>query len=230
MSTQRVLTVDDDRSLAGVIGLSLRYQGLDAIVASDGHEALRKACEEHPDLVILDIMMPRMDGLETCRRLKQMTDVPVLIVSALTNERDVVRGFDAGADDYLRKPFSLAELSARVRALLRSRQTAQGPPKPAILRNGSLEIDLGRRRAKLAGRLLGLTATEFRLLAYLVENAGRALSAQEIVHNVWGKEYQSDGGHLKVYICYLRSKLGDAPDDPEYIFTIRGLGYSFREP
>ncbi len=227
---QRVLTVDDDRSLAGVIGLTLKSQGLDAIQASDGQEALRKAYEEHPDLVILDIMMPRLDGLETCRRLKQISNVPVLIVSALTNERDIVRGFDAGADDYLRKPFSLAELGARVRALLRASQERSISHQRTAIRIGHLEIDPTKRSALLDGRLLDLTATEFRLLLHLAENAGRALPAQQIVDHVWGRGYQPGGGHLKVYICYLRKKLGDDPEKPAYISTVRGVGYSFREP
>jgi DNA-binding response OmpR family regulator len=226
----RVLTVEDDHSLAAVIGLCLREQGLETLTASDGYEALRVAAAEHPDLVILDVMMPRMDGLETCRRLKQMADVPVLMISALTAEKDVIRGFDAGADDYLRKPFSLAELSARVRALLRPHHSSGVGGRPTVLVNGDLVVDLARRRVTLGARDVVVTATEFRLLAYIVQNAGRALTAREILDHVWGNEYEVGGGHLKVYVCYLRRKLGDHPQRPTYIQTIRGVGYAFREP
>lgn len=230
MVASRILTVDDDASLAGVIGLSLRKQGLEPILAGDGYEALRLAMDARPDLVILDVMMPRLDGLETCRRLKQIADVPVLMVSALTAEADVIRGFEAGADDYLRKPFSLAELNARVRALLRAHPAEQLQERGNILRNQDLVLDLARRRATLGGEPLRLTSTEFRLLAYLVQNAGHAMRSAEIVRRVWGEEYQAQGGHLKVYICYLRRKLGDDPENPRYIFTVRGMGYYFREP
>ncbi len=227
MTASRILTVDDDTALAGVIGLSLRRHGLESLVAADGFEALRVACREHPDLVILDVMMPHLDGLETCRRLKQMTDVPVLMLSALATEKDVVCGFEAGADDYLRKPFSLAELCARVKALLRSREFAP-PSGQSTLRIGALEMDLARRTVTLDGVAVRLTSTEYRLLAYLVQNAGIALTAQDILEHVWGEEYHQQGGHLKVYICYLRRKLGDNPNRPTYIQTVRGVGYSFR--
>lgn len=229
MALNRVLTVDDDASLAGVIGLSLRKQGLEALTAANGYDALRLAVQEHPDLVILDIMMPRLDGLETCRRLRQMTDVPVLIVSALTSEADIIKGFEAGADDYLRKPFSLAELNARVRSLLRSRQSHRHELRSSVLRNGDVELDLARRRAFVGGKAVKLTSTEFRLLSYLVQNAGRTLPSEEIVREVWGEDYEPHGGHLKVYICYLRRKLADDPQSPRYVYTIRGVGYYFRD-
>jgi len=229
MGATRVLTVDDDASLAGVIGLSLRKQGLEAITASDGLEALRLAVEQHPDLVILDVMMPRMDGLETCRRLKQMTDVPVLIVSALTEESDILKGFEAGADDYVRKPFSLAELNARVKALLRTQGAPADAREGRVFRNGDLVVDLSRRRVTLRGKAVKLTPTELQLLCYLVQNAGRTLPAEEIVRQVWGQDYMVQGGHLKVYVCYLRRKLGDTATNPRFIVTVRGVGYHFRE-
>ncbi|NLD73234.1 MAG: response regulator transcription factor [Chloroflexi bacterium] len=230
MQASRVLTVDDDAALASVITLSLRKQGVESITAVDGYDALRKACCEHPDLVILDVMMPRLDGLETCRRIKQMTGIPVLMLSALTNEQDVIRGFEAGADDYLRKPFSLAELNARVRALLRSRSREPVRAQAGLLRNHDLELDLGRRRAVLGDRVLDLTPTEFRLLACLAQHAGTPVATQDLLAEVWGEGYRSQGGHLKVYICYLRRKLGDDPRRPTYIHTVRGVGYSFRAP
>ncbi len=155
-------------------------------------------------------MMPHLDGLETCRRLKQMTDVPVLMLSALATEKDVVCGFEAGADDYLRKPFSLAELCARVKALLRSREFAL-PSGQSTLRIGALEMDLARRTVTLDGAAVKLTSTEYRLLAYLVQNAGIALTAQDILEHVWGEEYHQQGAPSKVYICYLRRNRGTTP-------------------
>jgi DNA-binding response OmpR family regulator len=230
MRTSRVLTVEDDTALASVIRLSLRGLGFESLAASDGYEALRVACRDHPDLIILDVVMPRLDGLETCRRIKQMTDIPVLMVSALTSEKDVIRGFQAGADDYMRKPFSLAELNARVRALLRARQRSSGPGRPGVLRNQNLELDLARRRAVLDGRVLDLTSTEYRLLSCLMQRAGSAVSTEEILSTVWGDDLRSQTGYLKVYICYLRKKLGDDRRNPTFIHTVRGVGYMFRAP
>ncbi len=229
MRAARILTVDDDAALCNVIGLSLRRQGLEPIAAGDGLEALRIACREHPDLVILDVMMPHMDGLETCRRLKQMADVPVLFLSALTHERDVVRGFEAGGDDYLRKPFSLSELSARVKALLKARNRRPVGDQ-GILRILNLELNLGLREVTLDGRPLDLTSTEYRLLSCLAQHAGTVVPAQDLLQHVWGEEYHKQGGHLKVYICYLRQKLGDDPERPTYISTVRGIGYALRSP
>ncbi|MHB1294571.1 MAG: response regulator transcription factor [Anaerolineae bacterium] len=224
-----VLIVDDDVSLASLIALSLRKQEIEVSTATGGADALRLAYRQHPDLIILDVVVPQLDGLEVCSRLKQMADVPVLILSARATESDVIRGFEVGADDYMRKPFSLAELSARVKALLRYGDAAE--VRPGRLRNSELglELDLARRQTTLRGKTLHLSPTEFRLLAYLMENTGRVVSHQELLHRVWGPEYTHEAGCLRLYVRYLRHKLGDDPAHPRYIANVRGVGYVFAE-
>ncbi|MHB0856414.1 MAG: response regulator transcription factor [Anaerolineae bacterium] len=228
---KNVLIVEDDAALAALIALSLRKQGLEATTASRGGDALRLAYRQHPDLVILDVVVPQMDGLEVCSRLKQMSDVPVLMLSARSTESDVIRGFEVGADDYMRKPFSLGELNARVKALLRYGSSGDGKTKPGHLEHKDLglALDLARRQASLRGNPLHLSPTEFRLLAYLMENAGRVVSHRELLNQVWGPEYAREAGCLRLYVRYLRRKLGDDSAHPRYIANVRGVGYVFAE-
>ena len=228
----RVLIIEDDEPLARAVGLSLRKEGYEVILARNGAEGLRCAYEQHPDLVILDIMLPGLDGWTICQRLREMVSIPVLMLTARVTEADVLKGFEAGADDYLRKPFSLAELNARVRALLKRSDSAGSPSSsgPGVLRNGELELDLSSRRVSLRGQPLEVTPTEFRLLSYFMQNPGKLLTHDELLTEVWGREFADEHQYLRLYIRYLRQKLGDDAENPTYIANVRGQGYRFGEP
>lgn len=224
----KVLVIDDDTTLLNLLKQSLGKAGYQVITATNGLNGLQKMYEEHPDLIILDVMMPRMDGWETCRRIREMSQVPIIMLTAKDEEVDKIKGFDYGVDDYVTKPFSFAELTARVGAVLH--RTRQRPPrrKLAIYCVDDLMIDLENRRVTKDGKVLNLTPTEYRLLAALVENAGRVLSHEQLLSDVWGPEYIDDTGYVKRYIWYLRQKLEDDPSHPKYILTERGFGYRFR--
>lgn len=224
----KILVIDDDATLLNLLQQSLGRAGYDVITATNGLNGLQKMYEEHPDLIILDVMMPRMDGWETCRRIREMSQVPIIMLTAKDEEADKIKGFDYGVDDYVTKPFSFAELTARVAAVLH--RTRQRPPhrRPAIYHVDDLVIDLENRRVTKNGDVLDLTPTEYRLLATLVENAGRVLSHEQLLSDVWGPEYVDDTGYVKRYIWYLRQKLEDDPSHPKYILTERGFGYRFR--
>ena len=226
---EKILVIDDDVTLLNLLTQSLSKAGYKVITASNGLSGLQKMYEEHPDLIILDVMMPRMDGWETCRRIREMSQVPIIMLTAKDEEADKIKGFKYGVDDYVTKPFSFAELTARVGAVLK--RTRQHPPErePAVYRIDNLVIDLENRRVTKDGKPLDLTPTEYRLLATLVENAGRVLSHEQLLTNVWGPEYVDDTGYVKRYIWYLRQKLEDDPSNPKYILTERGFGYRFRK-
>jgi two-component system KDP operon response regulator KdpE len=227
-SGDKILVIDDDTTLLSLLQQSLEKAGYDVITAANGLTGLQKMYEEHPDLIVLDVMMPRMDGWETSRRIREMSQVPIIMLTAKDEEDDKIKGFEHGVDDYVTKPFSFAELTARVGAVLH--RTRQRPPhrKPAIYRVNELMIDLENRRVTKNGDVLDLTPTEYRLLATLVENAGRVLSHEQLLSDVWGPEYVDDTGYVKRYIWYLRQKLEDDPSNPKYILTERGFGYRFR--
>jgi len=221
----RVLVIDDDARLAGLLAESLEAAGYAVDTADNGLDGLRVLYERRPDLVILDVMMPRLDGWETLARVREMTDVPVILLTARDAEAERLRGFELGADDYVTKPFSLAEVNARVRAVLaraaRARDDAALPPR-AI---GDLVLDFATRRVLKHGEALPLTPTEYRLLAALAEHAGRTLSHEQLLERVWGPEYVDEPGYVKRYIWYLRQKIEDDPSDPRYVETVRGFGY-----
>ncbi|RME46418.1 MAG: DNA-binding response regulator [Chloroflexi bacterium] len=228
-ASDKILVIDDDTTLLNLLRQSLGKAGYEVITATNGLNGLQKMYEERPDLIILDVMMPRMDGWETCRRIREMSQVPIIMLTAKDEEADKIKGFDYGVDDYVTKPFSFAELTARVAAVLH--RTRQRPPqrRPAIYRVDDLMIDLENRRVTKNGEVLDLTPTEYRLLATLVENAGRVLSHEQLLNDVWGPEYVDDTGYVKRYIWYLRQKLEDDPSHPKYILTERGFGYRFRK-
>jgi two-component system KDP operon response regulator KdpE len=225
----KILVIDDDATLLDLLRQSLGKAGYEVVTATNGLAGLQKMYEERPDLIILDVMMPRMDGWETCRRIREISQVPIIMLTAKDEEADKIRGFKYGVDDYVTKPFSFAELTARVGAVLH--RTRQQPPRqePAVYRIDNLVIDLENRRVTKDGKPLELTPTEYRLLATLVENAGRVLSHEQLLTNVWGPEYVDDTGYVKRYIWYLRQKLEDDPSHPRYIITERGFGYRFRK-
>jgi two-component system response regulator MprA len=219
----KVLVVDDDEGVTSVVERALRREGYDVAIANDADAALATVLEFHPDAVVLDIVMPGTDGMTLCRRLRtERPEVGILMVTAKDAATDQISGLDAGADDYLVKPFSLQVLAARLRAVLRRRQ-----PSPEILSAGDLELDTASRRAKRRGREIDLTATEYRLLAQLMRDAGKPIPKRELTQRVWGYDFEGNDNVLEVYIGYLRSKL-EAQGEPRVIHTLRGVGYELR--
>jgi DNA-binding response OmpR family regulator len=229
MSDAKILVVDDDPTLSELICYSLETEGYRVIVAGDGQEGVRKFYESRPDLVILDVSMPKLDGFEVMRRVREMSDTPVIMLTAQGQENDVVRGLDLGADDYMTKPFRLGELLARIRSNLRRAQmpAATIAAQPAVYNDGYLAVDLETRRITVDGKPVKLTPTEYRLLSYLVQNKGRVLEFQQILENVWGFEYIDDIDYLRVYIWHLRRKIEPNPKKPVYLLNELSVGYRF---
>ena len=219
-----VLAVDDEVGILRLIKLELSSQGFRVVVAEDGAEALRIAEQQRPDIVVLDIIMPQMSGLEVMRRLRERSSTPVILLTAKDHDEDKVRGLELGADDYLAKPFNPEELSARVRAVLRRgyRPPAGGE---SVVRAGNVEIDLERRLVKKDGDLIALTRTEWMLLQHLAANAGKVMLNTELLSKVWGPEYRDDLQYLRVWVSRLRSKLETDPSSPAIIKTLQGIGY-----
>jgi two-component system KDP operon response regulator KdpE len=219
-----ILAVDDEAGILRLIKLELSSQGFRVIVAGDGEEALRLAEQQRPDIVILDIVMPNMSGLEVMRRLRERTSIPVILLTAKDHDEDKVRGLELGADDYLVKPFNPEELSARVRAVLRRgfRPDAGGEN---IVSVADVEIDLNRRLVKKHGEVVSLTRTEWMLLQHLAANAGKVMLNTELLSKVWGPEYRDDLQYLRVWVSRLRSKLESEPSNPTIIKTLQGIGY-----
>ena len=220
----RILLVDDDKTLLQFLGEYLTGDGFEILTASNGAEALRTAYQHHPDLVVLDVMMPGMDGWEVCARLHEMTGVPVVLVTGKTTEADKLRGFKLGADDYLTKPFSFAELSARIQAVL-ARSRAASPNVQHLISLGDLVIDLEKRSVRQGDKELSLTPTEYRLLEYLARNQGRAVPEAELAQAVWGTYREEDASTLRRFIWLLRKKVEENPSDPKLVKTVRGFGY-----
>ncbi len=227
-----ILVVEDDQAVRDAIGRALRFEGYDVATASDGMAALDAIVARPPAAIVLDVMMPRLDGLELCRRLRAMGDAtPILMLTARHEVSDRVAGLDAGADDYLPKPFDLDELFARMRALVRRANEfaeADGPPPSDDLVLDDLRIDPAGRRATRGGRDLELSKTEFDLLELLMENAGIVLSRSVIYERIWGYDFETTSNSLDVYIGYLRRKT-EAGDRPRLIHTVRGVGYVIRD-
>ena len=223
-----VVAADDDPQLLRLVTRNLQLEGYDVIAVSDGQQALTQIEQQVPNLVLLDVMMPKMDGFTVCHRVREFSTVPIIIVTARGQDQDKVRGLDLGADDYLTKPFSVDELLARVRAVLRRTQftakdSSQGLQTTAII--GDLEIDYSQHLVKMAGREITLTPTEYRILAYLAQNAGRVLTQDLLLEHVWGGEYLGESHMLQVNINRLRRKLEVDPTHPRYILTKVGVGY-----
>jgi DNA-binding response OmpR family regulator len=220
-----VLVVDDEPQMVGVVSYALQVAGLDVIAAYNGEQALRRIEERHIDLVILDVMMPGLDGFEVCRRIRCDTNIPVLMLTAKSDQTDVIAGLEIGADDYILKPFSTRELVLRVQAILRRTGQSQ-----AEINSGQLHIDLLKHTVTLDGCLVDLTMLEFRLLACLAKNAGRVLSTQELLKKVWELENWEGGREMiKVVIHRLRQKLEPGPEAARFIRTVRGVGYQFNQ-
>jgi DNA-binding response OmpR family regulator len=225
MAEQTVLVVEDEESLAGALRFNLERQGYRALVVHDGHDAIRTVEEEQPDLMILDVMLPGLDGFEVCRRVRRFSAVPILMLTARAEEIDRVLGLEIGADDYLAKPFSLRELLARVRALLRragGEMTAQ-----TVDMSGNIRVSEAERRAWRDNQELSLRPREFELLAFLVRNSSIALSRQQILDGAWGTDFVGDERTVDVHIRALRELIEDEPGNPQRIITVRGVGYRF---
>jgi len=221
----RILVVDDEPAITDLLGTALRYMGFEVTTAATGFEALQTAASASPDLIILDVMLPDLDGFEVCRRLREYRDfVPVIFLSARDAEDDRVTGFVRGGDDYVTKPFSLEELTLRVRALLR--RTRAGDAEEARLRYRDLEMDEDRHQVWRAGTPIRLSPTEFRLLRYLLLNPERVLSKQQILDHVWQYDFNGDENVVETYISYLRRKIDHV--EPRLIQTVRGFGYTLR--
>jgi len=222
-----LLIIEDDAKLANALKLYFGKLGYEVIVAANGLEGLQQMYVHRPDLIILDVMMPRMDGWETCRRIRELSDVPIIMLTARGQEADKVRGLKLGADDYVAKPFSLKELEARVEAVLRRTRLPPHSKEAVLYADEELVIDSERWEVRRQGKPVELTATERRLLFYLAENAGRILTHQQILERVWGPEYINDTDYVKLYIWRLRQKIERDPSHPRYILTERGIGYKF---
>ena len=223
MST-RILVVDDDASLAEMIGIMLESESYTPTLCHDGAKALDAFHEVNPDLVLLDLMLPGLDGVEICRLIRSESDVPIIMLTARTDTQDVVAGLEAGADDYVTKPFRLAELLARVRALLR-RQVAE--PAEGELRAQDIRMDVAAHRAFVGDVELSLTAKEFDLLRVLLREAGSVVARDALMREVWGSDPTGSTKTLDMHVSWLRRKLGDDATDPHYITTVRGMGFRF---
>ena len=222
-----VLVVDDDQVILKFVGANLRARGFEVLIAEDGASALKAMEEKLPDLVILDIMMAGMDGSETCRRIREWSQVPIIMLSAKSDLSTKVDLLNLGADDYVTKPFGVEELMARVKAVMRRRE---GTPDrdSATFVTGALQVNLGERRVTVGGKVVKVSPTEYNLLRELVQNEGKVITHQMLLSRVWGPEYGEETEYLRVYIGRLRSKIEADPQNPKYLVTEPGVGYYFR--
>ena len=223
----RVLVVEDEESFIEALTIGLDREGFDATIARDGQEALTTFAAGHFDVVLLDLMLPKLSGLDVCRSIRAASDVPIIIVSAKGEEVDMVLLLEIGADDYVTKPYRLRELVARIRAVLRRREVPPVPEEDEILEFGSLRMELEARRCFVNGEEIKLRKKEFALLRLLLENPGRVLTRDVLIDRVWGSDYVGDTKTLDVHIKRLRSLVEDDPKRPEHITTVRGVGYRF---
>jgi two-component system KDP operon response regulator KdpE len=228
--SKKILVIDDEPAQLRLVQSILGNQGFQVFTAESGQESLRMVFEHKPDVVLLDVMMPGIDGWQTCSCIRELTDVPILMLTAVRNtEEDIVRGLECGADEYLAKPLGNRELVARVRAALRrAEKPSNRGDKKIAFSNDYLTIDVSERKIIVNGERLKLTPREFRLLAFLVENADHVLSHQQLLENVGGWEYINDVDYVRIYVSHLRQKIEPDPSQPVYILTEPGVGYYFR--
>ena len=226
---KRILVVDDEPRMRRFVQMNLDLEGYEVMEAENGLRALERVRDDLPDLVVLDVMMPDLDGFETLERLRESSSVPVIMLTAKGDEDDRIRGLDLGADDYIAKPFSPRELSSRIRAVLRRVEPMkQGAEEPLVI-DEDLAIDFPHRAVIVRGETIKLRPTEYRLLLHLVENAGWIILQETLLSKVWGPEYRDDNQLLRLYITYLRKKIEPDPAHPKYILTERGVGYQFMD-
>ncbi|MBN1562971.1 MAG: response regulator transcription factor [Anaerolineae bacterium] len=225
---KRILVVDDETRMIGFIRMNLELEGYQVLEAHNGLEALEVIRTQLPDLVLLDVMMPELDGFETLRMLREFSTIPVIMLTAKGEEDDKVYGLELGADDYVTKPFGSRELSSRVRAVLRRAEMPTASPDEAVLKiDDRLSVDFNRREVIVAGEHIKLRPTEYRLLYHLIENAGWTVPHEQLLAKVWGYEYRDETHYVRLYVNYLREKIEEDPSNPKYILTERGVGYRF---
>src|SRR6266516_714301 len=228
-SAQTILLVDDEDSVRKVLAFPLEKDGFTVVQAADGEEALRQFGAQPVDLVVLDIMLPRLDGLEVCKRLRATSNVPIIMLTARDDELDKVLGLELGADDYITKPFSIREFRSRVRALLRRAATPRADERAdEAIQNNGLRIDLAKREVEVHGRPVQLTYVEFELLRTLASHPGRVYTREQLLQALWGGSDYREPRTIDVHVRHLREKLESDPRDPEFILTVRGVGYRFR--
>ena len=232
MSEATVLVVEDEPSFVDALTIGLKREGFRVEVAVDGVEALDRFDEVRPDLVLLDVMLPRISGIDVCRQLRKKTQIPIIMVTAKSAEIDTVVGLEVGADDYVTKPYRVRELVARMRAVLRrsERNGSDATITPGLIEVGPVRLDPDEHRVEIDGNELNLPLKEFELLHLLLANAGRVLPRETLIDRVWGSDYVGDTKTLDVHIKRLRSKVEEDPSDPHRIITIRGLGYKYTRP
>ena len=225
----KILVVDDEELLVKGIRFNLQNEGYEVLTGSNGLEAVQIAQTKQPDLIVLDVMMPEMDGLTACSKIREFSNIPIIMLKAKTDDMDKLIGFDHGADDYLTKPFNILELKARIRALLRRSGAADSANTENTLTIGSITLDLNARNAYRSGQLADLTAKEFDVIEFLMRNPNRVYSREALLDTIWAYEYRSDIRTVDVHIRRLREKLEENPAEPNYIMTKWGVGYYFRK-
>ena len=225
----KILVVDDEALLVKGIRFNLQNEGYEVITGSDGLEAVKLVREEKPDLLVLDVMMPNMDGMTACSKIREFSNIPIILLTAKTDDMDKLMGFDHGADDYLTKPFNILELKARIRALLRRAGASEKKETENTLTIGSISLDLNGRNAYRSGELADLTAKEFDVIEFLMRNPNRVYSREALLDTIWAYEYRSDIRTVDVHIRRLREKLEENPAQPQYIMTKWGVGYYFKK-
>ncbi len=228
MNKTRILIVDDELSIIKLLRANLKANGYEVLAAVDGAEALQTIEMEPPDLVILDIMMPKMDGFEVCRQLREWSQIPIIMLSARGDASDKVKCLELGADDYITKPFGKDELIARIKAVMRRTETSASIPTQPFFSSGDLEINFAQRRVTVASKEVKLTPTEYSLLQELVLNAGKVLTHTHLLNKVWGHEYRDEREYLHVFVRRLLAKLEADPVNPRFIITVPGVGYQFK--
>jgi len=222
-----VLVVDDEPRMIRFIRMNLELEGYQVIEARNGLQALEQVRQHLPDLIVMDVMMPEMDGFETLRLLREISTVPVILLTVKSDEEDKIRGLELGADDYITKPFSPRELNSRVHAVMRRADWPAPPPRTILAIDDRLSIDFNRHQVIVDGERIDLRPTEYRLLNHLIQNAGWVVPHDTLLAKVWGYEYRDETHYLRLYINYLRKKIENDPSDPQYILTERGVGYRF---
>ena len=229
MDKKKILVVEDEKAISDILAFNLQREGYDTIAAYDGAEGLRCALEEAPDLILLDVMLPKMDGFEVCRQVREQKDTPIIMLTAREEEADKVTGLELGADDYITKPFSMRELMARVKANMRRIYSGEEKEKPAAPEGDGLRVSKDNGMVYKNGRPLELSAREFDILCFLSAAPGRVFSREELMEQVWGYDYYGDLRAVDVAIRRLREKVEDQPASPKYIITKRGMGYYFAD-
>ena len=225
MTNLRVLIVDDEPRYVRLISVNLVASGYETLAARDGKSAVEAAAAQQPDLVLLDIGLPIMDGIETCRRIREFSQAPIIMLTAKAGEADKVAGLDAGADDYLTKPFGPAELLARIRAVLRRAQLPEDQRSSPIFTSGELRLDYAQHRVFVGQQEIALSPTEYRLLSELARNAGRVVATEVLLQRIWGPEYQGETQHVRLYISRVRQKIEADAEHPRWVVTRPGVGY-----